>query len=104
MEIRESRGSVSFAVRVSARASRDAIEGEHAGALKVRLTAPPVEDRANESLCRLLAKRFAVPLSAVRIVAGEKSRTKQIAISSLNRVHIFARLQPKDPPGAAQQE
>jgi uncharacterized protein YggU (UPF0235/DUF167 family) len=51
MEIKESRGSVSFAVRVSPRASREAIEGEHAGALKVRLTAPPVEDRANESLC-----------------------------------------------------
>jgi uncharacterized protein len=91
-------------VRVSARASREAIEGEHAGALKVRLTAPPVEGRAHESLCRLLAKRLAVPLSAVRIVAGEKSRTKQIAISGVTRDHILALLQPKDPPGASQQE
>src|SRR6202044_2821856 len=96
MEIKESRGSVSIAVRVSARASREAIEGEHAGALKVRLTAPPVEGRANESLRRLLAKRLAVPLSAVRIVAGEKSRTKRIAIFGLTRSHIRALLQPKN--------
>ena len=89
MEIKESQGSVSFAVRVSARASREAIEGEHAGALKVRLTAPPVEGRANESLCRLLAKRLAVPLSAVRIVAGEKSRTKRISISGVTRGKII---------------
>ncbi len=54
--------------------------GEHGGALKVRLTAPPVEDRANEALCRLLAERLNVPISAVRIVAGEKSRTKRVAI------------------------
>jgi uncharacterized protein (TIGR00251 family) len=96
MEVTESSGTVSFLVRVSPRASRDAIEGEHAGSLKVRLTAPPVEDRANESLRRLLAKRLAVPLSAVRIVAGEKSRTKRIAISGLTRSHIRALLQPKN--------
>jgi uncharacterized protein (TIGR00251 family) len=97
MEIKESSGTVSFSVRVSPRASRDAIEGEHAGSLKVRLTAPPIEDRANESLRRLLAQRLAVPLSAVRIVAGEKSRTKRIAISGLTRGQILALLQPKNP-------
>jgi hypothetical protein len=45
MEIKESQGTLSFDVRVAPRASRDAIEGEHAGALKIRLTAPPVDDR-----------------------------------------------------------
>jgi|SRR5271156_2026441 len=104
MKIKESPGSVSFAVRVSPRASRDAIEGEHSGALKVRLTAPPVEDRANESLRRLLAKQLAVPLSTVRIVAGEKSRTKRIAISGVTRDQIVALLQPKDPSGASHEE
>ena len=96
MEVTESSGTVSFLVPVSPRASRDAIEDEHAGSLIVRLTAPPVEDRANESLRRLLAQRLAVPLSAVRIVAGEKSRTKRIAISGLTRSHILALLQPKN--------
>src|SRR6202041_1501741 len=83
MEVTESSGTVSFSVRVSPRASRDTIEGEHAGSLKVRLTAPPVEDRANESLRRLLAKRLAVPLSAVRIVAGGKKRAQKNSISGV---------------------
>ncbi len=55
IEIAEGEGGVAFAVRVTPLASRNTIEGEHAGALKVRLTAPPVEDRANEALRRLLA-------------------------------------------------
>jgi len=88
MEIREGDGAVIFPVRVAPRASRDAIEGEHQGALKVRLTAPPVEDRANEALVRLLAARLNVPKSAVRIVAGEKSRLKRVEISGVSRAQI----------------
>jgi uncharacterized protein (TIGR00251 family) len=95
MEIKGSRESISFDVRVAPRASRDAIEGEHAGALKIRLTAPPVDDRANESLRRLLAQRLKVPVSAVRIVLGEKSRSKRVAISGVTREQILALIQPK---------
>ena len=89
MEIREREGSVTFAVRVAPRSSRDSIEGEYQGALKVRLTAPPVDDRANEALRRLLAERLKVPVSAVRIVAGEKSRTKRVAIAGVSRAQIM---------------
>lgn len=78
-----------LAVRVVPRASRDAIEGEYQGALKVRLTAPPVEDRANEALRRLLAARLKVPVSAVRIVAGEKSRNKRVVIAGVSREQII---------------
>ena len=92
MEIQEREGSVVFAVRVAPRSSRDAIEGEYQGALKVRLTAPPVDDRANEALRRLLAERLKVPVSAVRIVAGEKSRTKRVAIAGASRAQIMALL------------
>ena len=81
-----------FTVRVIPRASRDAIEGEHQGALKVRLTAPPVEDRANEALCELLAERLNVPQSAVRILAGEKSRTKRISIRGISKAQILKNL------------
>lgn len=95
MDARESQGVVSFEVRVAPRASRDAIEGEHGGALRIRLTAPPVDDRANESMRRLLAERLKVPLSAVRIVAGEKSRTKRVAVSGVTREQVLALLQPK---------
>jgi uncharacterized protein (TIGR00251 family) len=90
IEITESKGSVAFAVRVTPRASRDAIEGDYQGALKVRLTAPPVDDRANEALRRLLANHLKVPISAVRILAGEKSRTKRISIVGATRAQILA--------------
>ena len=80
MQITEKDGAVSFAVRVQPRASRDEIAGEWQHELKIRLTAPPVDDRANEALRRLLSARLKVPLSAVRIAAGERSRTKRVEV------------------------
>jgi hypothetical protein len=90
VEIRERDGATTFAVRVAPRASRDAIEGEYQGALKVRLTAPPLDGRANEALRRLLAESLNVPVSAVRIVAGEKSRTKRISVAGVSRAQVAA--------------
>jgi hypothetical protein len=90
IEISERDGSIVFAVRVTPRASRDAIEGEYQGALKVRLTAPPVEDRANDALRRLLAVRLNVPVSAVRIVGGEKSRNKRVAVAGITRAQVIS--------------
>ena len=90
IEVVERDGGAIFAVRVVTRASRDAIEGEHAGALKVRLTAPPVEDRANVALRRLLAERLNVPIAAVRIIAGEKSRTKRINVVGVSVEQVLA--------------
>jgi uncharacterized protein len=86
----EGDGAVIVSVHVSPRSSRDAIEGEHAGALKVRLTAPALENRANESLRRILATRLKVPIAAVRIVAGEKNRSKRVAIAGVTREQILA--------------
>ena len=88
IEISERDGSFVFAVRVIPRASRDAIEGEFQGALKVRLTAPPIEDRANDALRRLLATRLNVPVSAVRIVSGEKSRNKRVLVVGVTQAQV----------------
>ena len=77
-----------FSVRVQPRASRSEIVGEIGGALKVRLTEPPVDDRANEALCRLLAARLKVPRAAVRITVGEHSRTKRIEISGATAAQV----------------
>ncbi len=90
IEISERDGSIVFAVRVTPRASRDAIEGEYQGALKVRLAAPPVEDRANDALRRLLAARLNVPVSAVRIVGGEKSRNKRVSVAGVTRAQVIS--------------
>jgi uncharacterized protein (TIGR00251 family) len=79
-----------FDVRVVPRARRDAIEGRHQETLKVRLSSPPVDGRANDALRRLLAERLGVPLSAVAIVAGEKSRTKRVAVAGVTREQVLA--------------
>ena len=84
MEFVEKTGSISFLVRVQPRASCDEFAGEFQNALKIRLTAPPVDDRANEALRKFLASRLNVPMTAVRIVAGERSRTKRVEISGVS--------------------
>jgi uncharacterized protein len=89
MEISTSDGGVSFYVQVQPRASRDAIAGEQADALKIRLTAPPLDDRANEALLRLLAERLNVPRAAVRIVAGAKSRRKRVVVAGVKREQVL---------------
>jgi uncharacterized protein (TIGR00251 family) len=90
VDVVEKSGLVSLAVRVQPRARRDEIVGEWQGGLKIRLTAPPVDDRANEALRRLLAVRLNVPLSAVRIAAGERSRTKRVEVRGVSVVAVCA--------------
>ena len=63
-----------------------------AGALKVRLRAPAVEDRANEALMEFLAQLLKTPKSAVRLLSGERSRTKRIEIRGVTRQQIEALL------------
>ena len=81
----EKDGAVTFRVRVQPRASRAEVAGEHAGALKLRLTAPPVEGKANEECRRYLAKIFGVSLSSVEIVSGDSSRDKLIRVQGASR-------------------
>jgi uncharacterized protein (TIGR00251 family) len=90
IELSERDGAIVFAVRVQPCASRNAIEGEWQGALKVRLTAPPVDDKANEALRRLLAERLNVPLAAVTILSGARGRTKRVAVSGVNAAQLLA--------------
>ncbi|HVA95483.1 MAG TPA: DUF167 domain-containing protein [Candidatus Dormibacteraeota bacterium] len=90
MQITEKDGAVSFAVRVQPRASRDEFAGEYQDGLKVRLTAPPVDDRANQALRKFLAASLKVPVTAVRIAAGEHSRTKRVEICGVTAATIRA--------------
>ena len=77
----ETDGALTFRVRVAPRASKTAVAGEHDGALKVRVAAPPVEGAANEELARFLAKAFGVPARAVEIVSGHASKAKVVRVS-----------------------
>jgi uncharacterized protein len=90
LDIHERDGAVVFAVRVQPRASNDEITGEMAGALKVRLQAPAVEGRANEALIEFLAQLLKTPKSAVRILSGERSRTKRVEIRGVTQQQILA--------------
>jgi uncharacterized protein (TIGR00251 family) len=92
LETQERDGAVIFSVRVQPRASKDEIAGEMGGALKVRLRAPAVEDRANEALVEFLAELLKTSRSAVRILSGERSRTKRIEIRGVTRQQVLALL------------
>jgi uncharacterized protein len=84
------RGSVSFAVRVQPRASKNEVAGVMDGALKIRLQAPAVEDRANQALCAFLAELLKRPKSAVRLLSGERGRTKRVEIVGVTTQEIEA--------------
>ena len=77
-----------LAVRIQPRAGKDEIVGEMAGALKIRLQAPAVEGRANEALIDYLAQLLKTPKSAVRILSGERSRTKRVEICGVTKRQI----------------
>jgi len=92
LEIMSRGGAVVFQVRVQPRASRDEITGVVDGALKVRLQAPALEDRANAALCEYLAELLKTPKSAVRILSGERSRIKRVEIRGVLEQQVLGLL------------
>ena len=76
-------GRLVFRVHVAPRSSRSEVVGEHNGALRVRLAAPPVDGAANDELIHVLAKTFKVSRSAVKILSGHSSRLKQVSIEGV---------------------
>lgn len=88
--IEELPGSVRFAVLVAPRASREAVIGVHDGALKVALTAPPVEGAANEALIAFLARALGVAKRSVRITSGASSRRKRLEVDGATAAAVRA--------------
>ena len=84
VHIRETLAGASFAVRVQPRARKNAITGELGDALKLALTAPPLEGRANEACIEFFANLLKVPRSSVTIASGETSRRKIIRIAGMS--------------------
>jgi uncharacterized protein (TIGR00251 family) len=79
-------------VRAKPRAHKTRILGVRDGALEVQLAAPPVDGAANEELVRALADAAGVPKSAVRLVRGDASRTKLVAIAGITEAVLRERL------------
>jgi len=80
LAVRREGERVIFRVRVTPRASANAVGGERDGALLVRVTAPPVEGRANDAVVELLAEALDVPRGAVHVEHGTAARTKLVSV------------------------
>lgn len=84
---------VTLPVRLQPRASREAIVGlREDGVLVARVSAPPVDGRANDALCRLVARHLGVPPSRVSVARGDKSRDKLLRIDGLDEPGLRAAL------------
>jgi uncharacterized protein len=91
--IRDTPAGATFTVKVHPRAKKDALTGELGDALKLSVTAPPIEGRANEACIEFFAAVLKVSRSSVSIVAGETSRRKILQIAGLSADQVRARLQ-----------
>jgi len=81
--VRDTAHGAQFALRVQPRASRNAIAGTIGDAVKLAITAPPVDGKANQAVIEYLARFFRVPKSSIMIVSGETGRNKLIAIRGM---------------------
>jgi len=90
--IHDTPSGATFAVKVHPRAKRNAITGEVGDALKLSLTAPPIEGRANEACVEFLAKLLKLRRSSVTIASGHSSRRKVIRVVGLSTEEIRRRI------------
>lgn len=81
--VQESIGGATFAVKVRPRAKKNTVSGELGDALKVSLTAPPIDGKANEACIEFFAKLLKVPRSSVTIASGHSSRNKVVRVVGL---------------------
>jgi uncharacterized protein (TIGR00251 family) len=81
-----------LAIRVQPRAKRTEIAGERGGAIVIRVNAPPVDGRANQAVCRLIAKRLGVAAGTVRVVRGETARDKVVSVDGMDASDVRAAL------------
>ena len=68
-------------LRVVPRAAKNAVQGEHGDALKIRLCAPPVDGAANAALIEFLAESFSLPRARVQLLSGQTSRNKRVLLA-----------------------
>ena len=80
LAVRRDGERISFAIRVTPRASANAVAGERDGVLLVRVMAPPVDGKANDAVVALLAKALGTPRGAIQVDRGAAARTKRVSV------------------------
>ncbi len=83
-------------VKVYPRASRNAVECNRDGSLKIRVTAAPEDNKANDAVLKLLADRLGIPRTSVRILRGHRTRNKIVQLEGLTKEDIPSRIGPAD--------
>jgi uncharacterized protein (TIGR00251 family) len=95
LHIRETPTGLEIRIHVLPRAKRCEISGAHNGALKVKVTAPPVDDAANRAIIEFFSRLLRVPKSSLTILAGLKSKDKILHIKGLTPSGFFEHLDVK---------
>ena len=90
--IHDTAGGLTFAVKVRPRARENAVNGELGDAIKVSITAPPVDGKANEACIELFADLLKVPRSSVTIASGQNSQHKVIRVNGISAQELRQRL------------
>lgn len=93
-DVRETEAGLTFAIKVQPRARKNAVTGEVGDALKIALTAPPAEGKANDACIEFLANILKVPRSSVTIASGQTSRRKVIRVTGVSSSQLRERLGP----------
>jgi uncharacterized protein (TIGR00251 family) len=89
LKVRETGSGLEIQLHVLPRAKRSEIAGLHNGALKVRITAPPVDDAANRAIIEFLSRLLDLPKSNIHILAGLKSREKTLQLQGITLTRFF---------------
>ena len=92
LEIRDTKDGALLAVKVTPRASADKLAGVKDGRVLVRLSAPPVEGKANQALVKFLAKKLGLAKSGLEVVAGFKSRQKTVLVRGVSAASAAKKL------------
>lgn len=92
LKARDTAEGAVFSVRVVPRASRTEVAGIQDGALKIRITAPPVDGKANDECLRLIAGLLGVKRARLSILAGHTSRTKTVAAAGMKAADVASLL------------
>jgi uncharacterized protein (TIGR00251 family) len=90
--IQQTVGGVTFAVKVHPRARKNSVTGELGDTLKLSLTAPPIDGKANQACIEFFAKLLKVPRSSVTIASGQSSRNKVMRVAGLSAEQVRKRI------------